>query len=195
MPAIEAIRSWYGRYERPISSLSLISGFVFDALTLHLVDTLWENIWVFGHIIIVGLFIILIHIQESEAGDEANPSKRHFWYVNILQFFFGGILSTFLVFYFRSADILVTWPFVFLLLIAFIANESMKRHYIRFSFQISLFFLSIYSFAIFLVPVIIHRMGSWVFFLSGLVSLIFISIFISILFHFIGERRDRDNYE
>src|SRR3989344_8330419 len=164
---IEPVRNWYARFERPISSLSLIFGFVFDALTLKRVDTLWENLWIFGHIIVVGVFIVLIHTKENADSDEKNPSKAHFWYVNILQFFFGGLLSTYLVFYFRSADILVTWPFIVILALAFMANESLKRHYVRFSFQISLFFLSVYSFAIFLVPVILHKIGALIFILSG----------------------------
>lgn len=185
---VKYARNFYGRFERPISSFSLIFGFVFDALTLRRVDTLWENIWVFGHLIIVGVFIALVHIKENKGGDEKDPSKAHFWYVNILQFFFGGILSTYLVFYFRSTDILATWPFIFILAIAFIANESLKRHYIRLSFQISLFFLSVYSFAIFLVPVIIHKIGPWVFLLSGFLSLIFIALFIYVLFLFIKDK-------
>jgi hypothetical protein len=182
---INPIRNWYGKFERPISSLSLIAGFVFDAVTLHRVDTPWENFWIVAHLLIVGIFIILIHMKERGVGDEHNPSKAHFWFVNILQFFFGGILSTYLVFYFRSADILVTWPFIALLAGAFIANESLKKHYIRLSFQISLFFLSIYSFSIFLVPIVLHRIGPWIFILSGIVSIIFITIFLLLLFRFV----------
>jgi hypothetical protein len=184
----EPIRNFYGRFERPISSLSLILGFVFDALTLKRLDTLWENVWILGHLIIVGVFIALIHLQENKIGDETNPSKKHFWYVNILQFFFGGILSTYLVFYFRSADIFATWPFVALLVGVFWANESLKRHYIRLSFQISLFFISIYSFMIFLVPIILHRIGDFIFLLSGLLSLILTALFLKILFYFIKDR-------
>jgi hypothetical protein len=184
----EPIRNFYGRFERPISSLSLILGFVFDALTLKRLDTLWENVWILGHLIIVGVFIALIHLQENEIGDEANPGKKHFWYVNILQFFFGGILSTYLVFYFRSADIFTTWPFIALLMGVFWANESLKRHYIRLSFQISLFFISIYSFMIFLVPIILHRIGDFIFLLSGLLSLIVTAFFLKILFYFIKDR-------
>ncbi len=181
---VKHVRNFYGRFERPISSLSLIAGFVFDILTLKRVDTLWENIWILGHLLIVGTFIILIHTRRSDAGDEKNPSKAHFWFVNILQFFFGGILSTYLVFYFRSADIFVTWPFIALLVLAFIANESFKKHYIRLGFQISLFFLSIYSFSIFLVPVVIHKIGAGIFVFSGLMSLVLITLFLTILFYF-----------
>ncbi|MFH1200986.1 MAG: DUF2914 domain-containing protein [bacterium] len=185
---IEPIRNFYGRFERPISSLSLVLGFVFDAVTLKRIDTLWENVWILGHLLIIGIFIILIHLQKNEEGGEKNPKKAHFWYVNILQFFFGGILSTYLVFYFRSADIFTTWPFIALLVGAFVANESLKRHYVRLSFQISLFFLSIYSFAIFLVPVVLHKIGARVFLLSGILSLIFIALFLKILFHFIKDK-------
>ena len=192
---VQPIRTWYGKYERPISSLSLIFGFVFDAFTLHRVDTPWENIWILGHLIIVGTFIVLIHTHESTAGDEKNPSKAHFWFVNILQFFFGGILSTYLVFYFRSADIFSTWPFILLLALAFLANESLKRHYIRFSFQISLFFLSIYSFAIFLVPVLTHQIGAKIFLFSGLISLVFIAIFTIFLLYIIKDKFNKDEKE
>ena len=184
----KGIRYWYGRFERPVSSLSLLAGFVFDIVTLKRLDTLWENSWILAHLLVVGVFIILIHAKESDAGDEGNPSKAHFWYVNILQFFFGGLLSTYLVFYFRSADILVTWPFIVILALAFMANESLKRHYVRFSFQISLFFLSVYCFSIFLVPIILHRIGAWVFLLSGLLSLVLIAAFILALFYFIKDK-------
>lgn len=184
MSFLEKTRSWYGRFERPISSFSLVFGFIFDALTLKRLDTLWENLWILGHIILVAIFIILINIKNNKNNDENNPSKAHFWFVNILQFLFGGILSAFLVFYFRSTDILVTWPFLFILALAFIANESFKKHYIRLSFQISLLFLSIYSFMIFLVPIILHDIGMRIFIISGLVSLVIIILFIRILFFF-----------
>ena len=190
MRHVETIRNWYGKYERPLSSFSLIFGFIFDAVTLKRVDTLWENVWILGHILIVAVFIILIHLMDNEEGDESNPSKKHFWFVNILQFFFGGILSTYLVFYFRSSDIFTTWPFILLLSMAFIANESMKRHYVRLTFQTSLLFLSIYSFAIFILPVLLHNIGVWVFLLSGLASLATIAIFVYILLYYKKKKRN-----
>jgi len=188
MSLFEKTKSWYGRYERPISSLSLIGGFLFDIVTLKRLDTLWENFWILSHIILVGIFIFLIHTNKNENNDEGNPSKKHFWYVNILQFFFGGLLSAFLVFYFRSTDIWATWPFLLILAIAFIANESMKRYYIRLSFQVSLLFLSIYSFMIFFMPIIMHEIGIRVFIISGLISLLVILIFVGSLFAYVKNR-------
>ncbi len=185
---IEPIRNFYGRFERPISSLSLILGFIFDVFTLKRVDAFWENAWIFGYLVIIGIFITLIHIKENEIGGERNPDKAHFWYVNILQFSFGGVFSAFLILYFRSADIMVAWPFIALLATIFIANEFFKKHYIRLSFQISFFFLSIYWFTIFLVPILFHKINVWIFLLSGLISLMAISFFVTVLFYFTKEK-------
>ncbi len=175
------IKTWYGKYERPVSSLFLLGGFVVDILTIQAVSLYWQNVWIIANLVIVGTCIILVHWLEKNEGDEANPSKAHFWLVNILQFFFGGMLSTFLVSYFRSADISVSWPFLLILALAFWANESFKRHYVRLVFQISLYFLSIFTFAIFFVPILSHKIGAWMFIVSGLVSLLVIALFIFLL--------------
>ena len=181
MKIVLKIRDWYGKYERPVSSLSLILGFVFDAIVLKRVDMFWENIWVIGHIVIVAICMVLVHRFESFLGDEANPNKIHFWLVNIIQFTFGGLISVFLVFYFRSSDLISSWPFIFMLIVIFWANESLKRQYIRLTFQVSLLFLSIFLCAIFLVPVIVHQIGPLIFILSGVVSLLVVYIFLYIL--------------
>jgi hypothetical protein len=182
------VTDWYGKYERPVSSLSLVGGFLFDILSLTRVDTLFENLWVIGHIVIVGVCMVLLHVFESKAGDEKNSDKIHFWLVNIIQFFFGGLLSVFLVFYFRSGDLSVSWPFILMLAIVFWANESLKRQYVRLTFQISLLFLSIFSTAIYLLPVLLHQISNQVFLLSGLVSLVIIFFFTYVMF-FINRKK------
>lgn len=187
MLLIEKTLNWYGRFERPISSLSFIFGFVVDSLTLKRVDIFRDNLQIAFLLFVAGLFIVLTHMQEAKSGDEKNPQRAHFWYVNILQFAFGGLLSAYLVFYFRSADIFTAWPFILLLALAVFANEYLKKHYVRFSFQISLFFLSVYAFAIFLLPVVLHKIGAWVFLLSGAMSLAFIALFSFILSYFVRQ--------
>lgn len=185
---VNNLRNFYARWERPISSLSLIGGFVFDAVTLRRVDMFWENFWVAAHLIIVGTFIMLVNSKGNMVGDEENPSKANFWYVNILQFFFGGLLSTYLVFYFRSADLATSWLFILILALAFWANESLKRQYARLSFQITLFFLSLFSFAIFILPVVFHSLGSLMFVLSGIVSLLLILLYAGLIKFWNRER-------
>jgi len=186
--SVARVRNWYARFERPISSLSLVGGFVFDALTLQRVDSFWDNFWVVAHLLIVAVCIVLINRRDLKIDDMKNPARYHFWVVNVLQFFFGGLLSTYLVFYFRSGDILIDWPFVLLLIIAFWANESFKKEYERLSFQIVLFYLSLFAFAIFLVPVILHEISPTVFVISGIASLVCMWIFLKILAYFTEDK-------
>ena len=196
MRFVKPIHNFYSRFERPISSLSLLLGFIFDAFTLRRADTFFENLWILGYLLVIAVFIILIHLKETEVGGSPHPdgrgkenlSKAHFWYVNILQFAFGGVFSAFLVLYFRSADIMVAWPFIALLALIFIGNEFLKKHYIRLGFQIGFFFLSIYWFAIFVIPVLLRKIGPEIFLFSGLVSLILIALFIKVLFYFTKGR-------
>ncbi len=181
MLGFSTIRDWYGKFERPISSLSLIGGFVFDAVFLKRADLFWENFWIFIHLTVVALCIILINRLAYTPADEYNPSKLHFWVLNLMQFMFGGLFSVFLVFYFRSATLSTSWPFLLILALAFIANERLKRHYSRLSFQFALFYLCLFSFSIFFVPIIVHSISAWVFVLSGALSLVVIVSFLYLL--------------
>lgn len=185
---LDRARAFYARIERPFSSISLISGFVFDAITLTRVDQFWENFWVVAHLAIVTACALIINLIENTDHDETNPAKLHFWLVNVMQFFFGGIFSTFLVFYFRSGTIAADWPFLLLLAAAFIANERLKHHYARLAFQTSLLFLSYYAFAIYLMPILLHEIGAAVFLLSGAASIAAIGVFIFVLRKFSRER-------
>lgn len=186
----EPVMKWYARYERPVSSLSLVGGFVFDAVTLKRVDEVWENLWVWGHILLIAIFMILVNRLENDPGDEKNPEKIHFWFVNILQFLYGGVLSVFLVFYFRSAELSTSWPFILILALAFWANESLKRRFVRLTFQVTLLFLSIFCSSIYLLPVLMNRIGSDVFLYSGALSLVLIFIFLLVL-HFVSKEKFR----
>jgi hypothetical protein len=185
------LRSAYARFERPISSFSLLGGFAFDAITLRRVDTLRENVWIVGHLAVVAICIVLVNRRDHSLGDSdadsRNSSKAQFWFINALQFFFGGLLSTLLVFYFRSGSLRVSWPFFLILGAAFVANERLKQHFARLYFQLSLFFLSLFCFTIFILPVVLHSIGRLIFLLSGIVSLELLYLFVRLLRYMAGE--------
>ena len=191
---IESIKRIYFKYERHLSSLGLIAGFVFDAVSLERVDQFWENLWIGIHLIPAAICIIAINILESKGTrpENAAPTNRrewlHFWLVFILQFAFGGLLSAFLVFYFRSSTLATSWPFLLLLAITFALNEILKKHYSRLIFQLSVFFISLYCYAIYMVPILTHRIGTGIFLLSGFISLVVLGGFLFLLRYVARER-------
>jgi hypothetical protein len=190
------VKSRYTKVSRRLSSISLFGGFVFDALTLKRIDMFRENLWVLVHLVAAGACIVLANraatrpsvANQSAMASDANAAsdtngapETPLWIVGVLQFCFGGLLSTFLVFYFRSGSLWASWPFLLLLAIAFLANESLKKHYTQLEFQASFFFLSLFSFAIFIVPVVLHTMGPFIFLLSGALSLVLFWLFLRVL--------------
>jgi hypothetical protein len=71
------MQTFYARIKPPFSWLSLIGGFVFDAVTLTRVDKPWENFWVVAHITIVTACALLINLIENELGAEEDPTKKN----------------------------------------------------------------------------------------------------------------------
>ncbi len=181
LKSIKRIKYWYEYHERRISMGSLGVGFIVDSLTLQRVDNLFDNLWIASNIFLAGACIVLLNRHKSD--DEPG-----FWLPNILQFSFGALLGSIFVFYLRSTTLSVTWPFLALLLLAILANEFFQKRYARLTLQLSFFYFSVFSFAIFLMPVLLNRIGVWVFFLSSIVGLVFIWLFLKMLGALARER-------
>jgi hypothetical protein len=178
------LKKWYLKYERHLSSASLLGGFVFDIFALKRVDLFIENLWVVLHLLMAMAGIFFLNLYEKRHPKEKDSrlvQPGRIWLTIIIQFAFGGLFSTFLVFYFRSATLITSWPFFLLLGAAFAGNELLKKHYSRLVFQIAQLFLSVYSFAIFALPLLFHKIGTGIFLLSGLVSIIVLAGFIALL--------------
>lgn len=172
----------YARTQLSLSSVSLVGGFVFDAVTLKRIDMFWENFWVVVHLLVVAFCILWVnHEANFDREGEGRTTKLDSWLTNLLQFFFGGLLSTFMVFYFRSGTFWVSWPFYLVLLTAFVANEKLKSRHARLEFQLSLLFLSLFCFMIFILPVVLHSIGRLVFLFSGALSLALWWFFVRLL--------------
>lgn len=191
MSRIEKIKNIVGPYERHISSLALVGGFAFDILVLKRIDMPAENIWIIGHLLIAFFAIILLNLYSRKTDIDKGFGGIYYWMLVAVQFSFGGLLSTFLVFYFRSAALVTSWPFLLLLLAAFASNELLKHNYSRLTFQISYLFLSVFSFMIYFTPILSGRIGYEIFILSGLLSLLVILIFLLIISFLLKDEFER----
>lgn len=165
------IKRFFEKHERRIGLAFLIGGFIFDSLTLQRVDFLLDNLVLLSYLTVVALSIIIINVR---AGRFAG--NRFFSYVSnaapyLMQFAFGGLFSGYIVFYSRSASLITSWPFLLMLAAFFIGNEFFRERYRLFNFHLAIFFVAVFSYSIFSLPVVFHRLGAGIFILSGLVSL------------------------
>lgn len=182
---IKQAKELYEKYERQVSAVSLLFGFVIDSLTLQNIDALWENLWIVVNLFLVAFIIILLN-RKAEPIEEG--TWKHFWLFNTLQFSFGALLGSFFIFYFRSATLATAWPFLLIILVSMIANEIVQKKYAVLAVQISFLYLSLFSFSIFLLPLVIHNIGPMIFIASGFLSLFAVWLYSLVLKRFARER-------
>ena len=183
--------SWARAHERRLSALSLAGGFAFDSYTFGRIDRPLTQLVFIIYLLVAGTAITVLHAFESR-GDDHKPSDRmRAILIAVAQFALGCLLSGFCVFYIRSASVSASWPFLLFMAAIFIGNEYMRRYHARLVFSALLFFFCLYSYAIFLVPVVIARIGTIPFLMSGALAVIAFFFFVRLL-AFLGHDRYRN---
>ena len=183
--------AWTQKYERHLSALAMVVGFIVDNLFFERVD-LWRTHAAFaGYALICFISIPLLHYVETRAEAMNLPRPRWRSLLPIAtQFALGGFWSAFFVLYVRSAVFAKSWPFLLLLVVALVGNELYRRYHERLVFTSVLFFFALYSYAIFAVPVVTHSVGTSTFLLSGLAALAVFGLFTALL-RLVGRARFR----
>ena len=188
--SVEELAEWYMRY---ISPLALIAGFFADNLILlRRVDVWTSNLLLFSYLLIAAICIIVLNLITT-------GRIRTKWILTatpviaiVAQFAFGGLFSGYLSLYSRSATFPASWIFVLIVGALLLGNERFVRQYMKFSFQISMFFAVLFSFLIFFLPVVFHQIGPWMFVLSGLASVALIALFLRFIGHLMPELLKRE---
>ena len=165
-------------------------GFTWDSLTLTRVDSLLDNAILLTYLLLLGLSIVLMYLtverieeqapvrdipEESGTGRASWLRRFRGWYPNLIQFFMGGLFSSYVVFYFHSASMSRTLVFVLLLFGLLVANEFLKDSLRNIHLTMGLYFFVSFAFFTFSIPVITKHFGFLTFLASGLVSLALVS--------------------
>lgn len=182
--ALDRIKLFYTKYQKLLPPLFFIGGFLWDYFTLTRIDNLTDNLILFTYLIASGFLIILINLVHSEKITNQFILRFSPWYPLILQFLFGGLFSSYVVFYFHSASLTKTALFLFILVALLIINEFWEKKLHNLYLQLAVFQFLAFSFFIFFIPVILKRMGHLTFISAGLISLSITLLLIFILLRF-----------
>jgi hypothetical protein len=169
------IKELHAKYEKYFSPLALLAGFIWDNLTLQRIDLWLENLIMISYLLLALVCIVVINAYEAGRIKFAFIEKMIGIFPYILQFTFGGLFSAFVIFYTRSSSIIASWPFLLVLAALLVGNELFREQYRRLAFQMSIYFLAVFSYSVFAVPVLLGRIGPDVFVISGYASLALIT--------------------
>lgn len=179
----EFIEKLIHKYERYVAPFTFIFGFIFDTLTLKSIDLWFDHIILLIYIFTAATGILVLNLYESgrlrfKISDSAIPLIPV-----VVQFAFGGLFSFFVIFYTQSSALGKSWLFLLTLTVLLIGNEYFRKNYQRLAFQLSIFFVALFSYSIFATPLVLRKIGPWVFLLSGMISLLLLALFILFLFY------------
>ena len=176
------------RYERHVGVAALLSGFVFDALTLGRPDQLFGNIILSAYLLISASAILALALY----GRRGNAAP--FLLLALLQFCFGNLAGGLLVLYGQSGTFEGSSLF-FLVFGAFvIGNEFLRTRYSLLSFHIGAWFFLLLAYAALILPILTHSLGDTIFLLSVALSIALVVLFLTLLYavspaSFAGVRR------
>ena len=187
LPHREKIKVLYTKHERYLFPMALFLGFVVDNFTLTRIDLWFDNLILFSYLTLAGIGISVVNLYESGYLQKGIIGRASRLAPFVVQYAFGGLFSGFFIFYSRSATLVESWPFIFLLLGLLIGNEFFKKRYLRFDFQMSVFFVSLFSFNIFFIPILLSDIGAKIFLLSGFVSLVILGLFVFLISRFLPK--------
>jgi hypothetical protein len=177
----QAIFWWVQKYERHLSALAMVAGFIFDSIFFERVD-LWQTQAAFAlYAAICFVTIPILHGIESRSLRGITAPRWRSLLPIATQFALGGFWSGFVILYGRSAVLGASWPFLLFLFLVFLGNEYFSRYHARLVFTSVLFFFAIYSYSIFALPVYTGSMGMLTFIESGVVAIVIFAIFTALL--------------
>lgn len=163
--------TWARAHERHLSALFMAGGFAFDSWAFGRIDHPATQAVFIVYLLVAGIAIAAQHGLEARSEDRQPSPRVRNAIMFTTQFALGALLSGFCVFYIRSASLFASWPFLIFMVSVFVGQEVFRQYHARLVFAALLLFLSVYSYFVMLVPMLIGSIGQWPFLLSGVLAL------------------------
>ncbi|HWO07688.1 MAG TPA: DUF2914 domain-containing protein [Candidatus Paceibacterota bacterium] len=165
----EELLHWYERYVSPVT---LITGFLIDAVIFRNVDFVASIFLLSGYLTIAAAGIVLFHLIQS-----GRLKGRLFLQIiplipAAIQFAFGALFSGFVILYSQSAAVASSWIFIAILAVLLVGNERFRTLYTQFAFQATIFFTALISYVVFFLPVMTLRIGTEMFLVSEAIAVV-----------------------
>lgn len=182
---MKKIIEYFRNNKHRLATIALIVGFLVDLITFRTINLSLALTILSVHLFIVAASLYILAPPQEE--DEVGIFKHiRTWLPVLQQYSMGNLLSAFLVLYSASGSLAQSWPFLVLVAIAIIGNETLKSQKNRLPFQTALLFLNIILFFALFVPIVLNDIGVASFVISAVVAVVLFSIYTHIGRYVVG---------
>lgn len=171
MSLMATLKARYARAKKHLLTIAFLLGFVVDFLTLNRIDQKFDSAMLALYVVLAMAGIIILYAGVAERFGERTSRLFRTWAPAVMQYAFGGLLSGMLIFYGRSSAFFESWPYMLIILLAIIGNETISDRASRLVYNLTIFFVGMFSYVVLIVPVIVGKMGALVFVGSGILAL------------------------
>lgn len=165
------IFNFYMRHKGLISPFSFLFGFVTNMLSQKRIDASGDNYILMAYMLAAGVLLIVLYGVKSGAIGPTSWKTKTNLIALALQFCMGNLYSAHVYFYFQSSAGLKSFLFIGGLFVLQLINEFYKEKFNRFYLQFAMYFLAVFSFFIFFLPVYTKEMSRAMFLYAGGISL------------------------
>ncbi len=160
---IAQFRSRHEMVKPFLPAAGFIGGWTWDSLTLKRIDNPLDLAIIGFYLIITSVLLVLINRGVKFKYEHLMPAG--------IQFLFGGILSPFTVYYFKSAASINALLFTGVIVGLLVANEFFEARFKRGRLVFIMLSICYFLYFTFLVPVVLKHMNGWVFVVTIILSL------------------------
>lgn len=178
---IDKFKIFLEKHEGFFLPAALLFGFILDFITLNRADQIYDNLVLFGYVLLTGLTIFLRYSRPNFITLRSVFVRNKEFIPYLMQFAFGGLFSALVVFYSKSGTFITSFPFLVILIGILIGNEFFLKKYQQLNLQVILFYIALISYATFLTPILLKGIGTGIFLLGAIISLVIMFFFVRFL--------------
>lgn len=164
-------KAYIRKNQRYAPVVFFICGFIWDTLTLGRIDRLYDRVILSTYLSSLTICLYLYNLSDDGKWENTFLERYEEYLPLAIQFFLGGLCSAFVIYFSRSVSFTKTLSFFIILVVILFANELLKKRISNKYLQFSAYFFVNFTFFTFFIPVLIKQMNTFIFLISGGISL------------------------
>ena len=168
-PTLERL---YRKHEKYVPLLVFATGFIWDTFTMTRVDSLLDHLILSGYAAAISVMIVFtLRRQEGRSCPTwVQRLEPHFLWA--IQFAFGGLFSSFVIFYFKSVSWTRTLLFFILCVVLLVGNEFLHHRLRNPKLLATLYSFCLFSYLALLLPTLLASVDTIIFVMAGIISVV-----------------------